>query len=104
LSLSSDFLVSKFALKFNLYRYITGHLRALTNTDLYRYLVQEHDATTLGVLIGTAAARRGGAVYKLNPVDPTLESDSFQTLTLEYQSWIQSVPFQLNLRHYSAAP
>lgn len=38
---------------------LTGHLRALTNTDLYRYLVQEHDATTLGVLIGTAAARRG---------------------------------------------
>ena len=38
---------------------LTGHLRALTNTDLYRYLVQEHDATTLGVLVGVAAARRG---------------------------------------------
>ena len=38
---------------------LTGHLRKLTNTDLYRYLVQEHDATTLGVLVGVAAARRG---------------------------------------------
>ena len=38
---------------------LTGHLRALTNTDLYRYLVQEHDATTVGCLLGTAAARRG---------------------------------------------
>ena len=38
---------------------LTGHLRALTNTDMYRYLVQEHEATTVGVLIGTAAAHRG---------------------------------------------
>ena len=38
---------------------LTGHLRALTNTDLYRYLVQEHDATRVGVLIGMTAARRG---------------------------------------------
>ena len=38
---------------------LTGHLRKLTNTDLYRYLVQEHDATTLGALVGVAAARRG---------------------------------------------
>ena len=29
-----------------------------------------------------------------------LESDWFQTRTLEYQSWFQSVPFKFNLRHY----
>jgi hypothetical protein len=36
---------------------------------------------------------------KLNCVDPWVESDLFQTLTLEYQSWFQNVPFKFNLRH-----
>ena len=40
---------------------LAGHLRVLTNTDLYRYLVQEHDATTVAALLGVAAARRGSA-------------------------------------------
>ena len=40
---------------------LRGHLTALTNTDLYRYLVQEHDATTVAALLGVAAARRGTA-------------------------------------------
>ena len=40
---------------------LTGHLNVLTNTDLYRYLVQEHDATTVAALLGVAAARRGSA-------------------------------------------
>jgi hypothetical protein len=31
-----------------------------------------------------------------------LESDWFQTLTLEYQSWFQNVPFKCNLRRYAA--
>jgi hypothetical protein len=30
-----------------------------------------------------------------------VESDWFQTLTLEYQSWFQNVPFNFNLRHYN---
>ena len=34
---------------------LTGHLNVLTNTDLYRYLVQEHDATTVAALLGVAA-------------------------------------------------
>ena len=38
---------------------ITGNLKQLTNTDLYRYLVQEHDLTTCAALLGTAAAYRG---------------------------------------------
>jgi hypothetical protein len=29
-------------------------------------------------------------------------TDWFQTLTLEYQSWFQNVPFKFNLRHYIA--
>ena len=29
---------------------LRGHLSVLTNTDLYRYLVQEHDATTVAAL------------------------------------------------------
>ncbi|XP_020086066.1 anaphase-promoting complex subunit 1 isoform X1 [Ananas comosus] len=36
-----------------------GHLRVLTITDVYRYLSQEHDFTTVGVLLGMAASHRG---------------------------------------------
>jgi hypothetical protein len=36
-----------------------GHLAALSATDVYRYLAQEHDATTAAVLLGSAAAKRG---------------------------------------------
>ena len=36
-----------------------GHLSCLSATDLYRYLSQEHDATTVGVLLGMAASKRG---------------------------------------------
>ncbi|CAM6122933.1 unnamed protein product [Calypogeia fissa] len=35
------------------------HLGVLAATDVYRYLAQEHEATTVGVLLGMAAARRG---------------------------------------------
>ena len=38
---------------------ITGHLSCLSPTDVYRYLAQEHDATTVAVLLGMAAAKRG---------------------------------------------
>ena len=37
---------------------LNGHLRVLATTDLYRYLGQCHDATTVGVLIGLAASKR----------------------------------------------
>jgi hypothetical protein len=37
----------------------------------------------------------------LNSVDPSLERDWFQTLTREYQSWFQNVPFKFNLHHYT---
>ncbi|KAL2629518.1 hypothetical protein R1flu_014204 [Riccia fluitans] len=35
------------------------HLGVLGMADVYRYLSQEHEATTVGVLLGMAAARRG---------------------------------------------
>ncbi|XP_020168508.1 anaphase-promoting complex subunit 1 [Aegilops tauschii subsp. strangulata] len=35
------------------------HLRVLTMTDAYRYLSQEHDITTLGLLLGLATSHRG---------------------------------------------
>ncbi|KAL6755304.1 hypothetical protein V8C86DRAFT_3027443 [Haematococcus lacustris] len=38
---------------------LTGHLSKLAWTDLYRYLSDQHDATTLGVLLGMAASKRG---------------------------------------------
>lgn len=38
---------------------LQGHLLALANTDLYRYMSQGHDMTMMAVLIGMAAARRG---------------------------------------------
>ncbi|KAK1284173.1 Anaphase-promoting complex subunit 1 [Acorus calamus] len=36
-----------------------GHLRVLTITDVYQYLSQEHDITTVGILLGMAASHRG---------------------------------------------
>ncbi|XP_058110276.1 anaphase-promoting complex subunit 1 isoform X2 [Magnolia sinica] len=36
-----------------------GHLRVLTIADVYRYLSQEHDTTTVGILLGMAASHRG---------------------------------------------
>ena len=40
---------------------LNGHLSRMTATDLYRYLAQEHEATTVAALIGVAAANRGTA-------------------------------------------
>jgi hypothetical protein len=37
---------------------VTGHLRSLAATDLYRYLSQEHDATIIGILLGMSVAKR----------------------------------------------
>ncbi|XP_077233026.1 E3 ubiquitin ligase isoform X2 [Tasmannia lanceolata] len=36
-----------------------GHLRVLTVTDVYQYLSQEHEVTTVGILLGIAASHRG---------------------------------------------
>jgi hypothetical protein len=38
----------------------------------------------------------------LTPPDPQLKGAWFQTLTLEYQSWFQNVPFKFNLRRYTS--
>ena len=38
-----------------------GHLSALAMTDIYEYLTLGHDPTTVGVLLGMAAARAGSA-------------------------------------------
>jgi hypothetical protein len=37
---------------------------------------------------------------ELNPVDPKLESDWFQTLSYEVKTWFQNVPFKCNLHRY----
>lgn len=36
-----------------------GHLQGLSATDVYRYLRAEHDATTVGLLLGLGAAHAG---------------------------------------------
>jgi len=38
---------------------LQGHLAALTMADIYEYLAQGHDATTVAVMLGLAAAKRG---------------------------------------------
>jgi len=38
---------------------LQGHLSSLAMTDIYEYLTQNADTTTVGVLIGMAASRRG---------------------------------------------
>jgi broad specificity phosphatase PhoE len=55
---------------------------------------------THGLTLRVFLMRWGGASW--NSVDPWLETAWFQTLTLEYQSWFQNVPFKFNLRHYNA--
>jgi len=36
-----------------------GHLAALTMADIYEYLAQGHDATTVAIMLGLSAAKRG---------------------------------------------
>ncbi|XP_057979662.1 anaphase-promoting complex subunit 1 isoform X2 [Malania oleifera] len=36
-----------------------GHLRVLTITDIYTYFAQEHESTSVGLLLGLAASYRG---------------------------------------------
>ncbi|XP_052185110.1 anaphase-promoting complex subunit 1 [Diospyros lotus] len=36
-----------------------GHLRVLTITDIYQYYSQEHESTTVGLMLGLAASYRG---------------------------------------------
>uniref|UniRef100_A0A7N0U9Q1 Anaphase-promoting complex subunit 1 n=1 Tax=Kalanchoe fedtschenkoi TaxID=63787 RepID=A0A7N0U9Q1_KALFE len=36
-----------------------GHLRVLSITDIYQYLSQEHESTTIGLMLGLGAAYRG---------------------------------------------
>ena len=56
---------------------LNGHLSSLTATDLYRYLAQEHEATTIGTLLGVAASKIGtgdsatSRMCFLAPTDPT---------------------------------
>ena len=47
---------------------LMGHLKCLGVTDLYRYLSMEHVMTTIGVLLGVAAAHAGrmdGTISKM---------------------------------------
>jgi hypothetical protein len=46
----------------------------------------------------------GGAVRKLNPVDPQLESAWFQTLNVKYVFLVSTIALKCNLWHYTPAP
>ena len=67
-------------------------LSCLTATDVYRYMSQEHDATTMGLLLGMAAAKAG----TMDPVvskmlfmhAPRLSTETF--LELELSPMVQS--------------
>jgi anaphase-promoting complex subunit 1 len=45
-----------------------GHLSSLAVTDLYDYLTQGHDPTTVGVFLGMAASKRGTADATVRPL------------------------------------
>ncbi|KAL1503732.1 hypothetical protein AB1Y20_012203 [Prymnesium parvum] len=72
---------------------LQGHLLALANTDLYRYMSQGHDVTMMAVLIGMAAARRGtmhNAVAKMLCLHiPSLHPATFMELELEVPAVVQ---------------
>eukprot|EP00808_Paulinella_micropora_P025174 g71415.t1 len=46
---------------------LQGHLNSLKPPDFYRYLSKKHEPTTMGVLLGISAARRGS-------MDPTVST------------------------------
>ena len=66
---------------------LQGHLLALANTDLYRYMSQGHDVTMMAVLLGMAAARRGSMhapIAKMLCLHiPALHPPTFTELELE---------------------
>jgi len=45
---------------------LQGHLAALTMADIYGYLSQGHDATTVAILLGVSAAKRGSMAPTLS--------------------------------------
>ena len=52
---------------------LQGHLSALAVTDLYDYLTQGHDPTTVGIFLGMAASKRGTADSTVRcPFPPSL--------------------------------
>ena len=72
---------------------LQGHLLALANTDLYRYMSQGHDVTMMAVLLGMAAARRGSmhnAIAKMLCLHiPSLHPPTFTELELEVPAVVQ---------------
>lgn len=49
---------------------LQGHLSSLAMTDVYEYLTLGQESTTVGVLLGMAAARRGSADLSTHKVGP----------------------------------
>ena len=72
---------------------LQGHLLALANTDLYRYMSQGHDVTMMAVLLGMAAARLGSmhnAIAKMLCLHiPSLHPPTFTELELEVPAVVQ---------------
>lgn len=68
-----------------------GYLRVLTITDIYQYLYQEHEITTVGIMLGLAASYRGTmqpAISKCLYVHiPARNPPSFE---VELQTLVQS--------------
>ena len=73
---------------------LQGHLLALANTDLYRYMSQGHDVTMMAVLLGMAAARRGSMhapIAKMLCLHiPALHPPTFTELELEVPAVVQT--------------
>ncbi|KAF3681972.1 hypothetical protein FXO37_02596 [Capsicum annuum] len=64
-----------------------GQLRVLTITDIYQYYSQEHESTTVGLMLGLAASYRGTmqpAISKCNPAKWGLWRKECMTLTLPW--------------------
>ncbi|KAG1677449.1 hypothetical protein FOA52_001904 [Chlamydomonas sp. UWO 241] len=65
---------------------ISGHLKRRPVTEMYRYLSEQHDATTVGVLLGAAACHRGTADPRVSKMlllhVPSAHPDGFPELEL----------------------
>ncbi|XP_038980234.1 anaphase-promoting complex subunit 1 isoform X2 [Phoenix dactylifera] len=67
------------------------HLHVLTITDVFRYLSQEHDITTVGILLGMAASHRG-------TMNPAISKVLYLHIPARYPSSFPELELPTNLQ------
>ncbi|KAF5193734.1 Anaphase-promoting complex subunit [Thalictrum thalictroides] len=82
-----------------------GNLRVLTISDIYKYFSQEHESTSVGLMLGLAASYRGTmepAISKSLPISYAFSSESFCFIT--FAIFLQPLYFHVPSHHPSSFP